>query len=180
MSDIAVVIPTLRRPDSLSRALRSLTTQTLVAATDAPLIAFLDDDEVASPGWLQALSSTQTATGADAVFGPIQGRAPDASAWLKPYLERFFGRSGPADSGPLDHAFGCGNSLLVRATALPGAAPFDPAADQIGGEDDVLFAGLRQRGGRFAWAAEASVEEFAPAHRATLSYTLARTPCTAS
>ncbi|KQS55860.1 family 2 glycosyl transferase [Brevundimonas sp. Leaf363] len=220
MSDIAVVIPTLRRPDSLSRALESLTTQTLkptvvvvvdndparsaegtaagfgnalpliyvhapkpgvatarnagVAATDAPLIAFLDDDEVASPGWLQALSSTQVVTGADAVFGPIQGRAPDASAWLKPYLERFFGRSGPADSGPLDHAFGCGNSLLVRATALPGAAPFDPAADQIGGEDDVLFAGLSQRGGRFAWAAEAWVEEFAPAHRATLSYTLAR------
>ena len=220
MSGVAVVIPTLRRPDSLLRALGSLTTQTLkpttvvvvdndpagsaeatvrglgdalpliyvhapkpgvatarnagVAATDAPLVAFLDDDEVASPGWLQALVTTQTATGADAVFGPIQGRAPDASPWLKPYLERFFGRAGPAESGRLDHAFGCGNSLLVRATALPGPAPFDPAADQIGGEDDLLFSGLAAGGGRFGWAAEAWVEEFAPAHRATLSYALAR------
>lgn len=220
MTDVAVVIPTLRRPDSLLRALGSLTSQTLrpvavvvvdndpagsaettvkglgdalpltyvhtpkpgiatarnagVAATDAALIAFLDDDEVASPDWLKALIATQTATGADAVFGPIQGRAADAAPWLKPYLERFFGRAGPTESGPLDHAFGCGNSLVVRATALIGDQPFDPSADQIGGEDDVLFSGLAQRGGRFAWAADAWVEEFAPAHRATLSYALAR------
>lgn len=225
MGDVTVIVPTLRRPDSLTRALRSLFLQTDVdlrlsaiivvdndptgsavstvdslrpecpwplvyvsepvpgvararnaglVATDAPLIAFLDDDEAASPRWLAALLTAQDATGADAVFGPITGRAPDAEPWLKPHLERFFAREGPATSTLIDHPFGCGNALLVRATALPGPAPFSAAADHTGGEDDILFAALAARGGRFGWAAEARVEEFAPAHRATLKYVLTR------
>ncbi len=225
MPDVAVIVPTLRRPESLERALRSLFAQTCVAdrvsaivvvdndpvgsaettvealrtsspwpltyvhaprpgvatarnaglaATPAPLIAFLDDDEAAAPHWLAALIEAQAGTGADAVFGPITGRAPDAAAWLKPYLERFFGREGPERTQLIDQPFGCGNSLMVRATALPGAAPFDAGTDQAGGEDDALFAALASRGGRFGWAAEARVEEFAPAHRATLKYALAR------
>lgn len=225
MGDVAVIVPTLRRPESLERALRSLFAQSGVsgrvsaivvvdndptasarstvdalrpaspwplvyvseptpgvararnaglAATDAPLIAFLDDDEAASPGWLAALLTAREQTGADAVFGPITGRAPEAKAWLKPYLERFFGREGPAETGLIDHPWGCGNSLLVRATALPGAAPFSASADHTGGEDDVLFAALAARDGRFGWAADAWVEEFAPAHRATLNYALTR------
>jgi hypothetical protein len=225
MRDVAVIVPTLRRPESLERALRSLFAQTGVAdrvseivvvdndpvgsaaatvgalrssspwpltcvhaprpgvatarnaglaATDAPLIAFLDDDEAASPGWLAALLRAREQTGADAVFGPITGRAPDAANWLKPWLERFFGREGPERTGLIDQPFGCGNSLMVRATVLPGPAPFDAGTDQAGGEDDALFAALAARGGRFGWAADAWVEEFAPAHRATLSYALAR------
>ena len=225
MTDVAVIVPTLRRPESLERALRSLFAQTGVAdrvssivvvdndpvgsaaetveglraaspwpltyvhaprpgvatarntglaATPSPLIAFLDDDEAADAGWLAALLRAQADTGADAVFGPITGRAPDAAAWLKPYLERFFGREGPERTGLIETPFGCGNSLMVRATALPGTAPFDPNADQAGGEDDALFAALLARGGRFGWAADARVEEFAPPHRATLNYALAR------
>ena len=225
MGDVAILMPTLRRPDSLERALRSLFAQTGVsdrvqsivvvdndpaasardcvesltsacpwplvyvseqtpgvararnaglAATDAPLIAFLDDDEAASPGWLAALLAAQVETSADAVFGPIAGRAPEAAEWLKPYLERFFGREGPAQTGVVDTPWGCGNSLLVRTNALPGAAPFSTSADQTGGEDDLLFSGLKTRGGTFGWAADAWVEEFAPPHRATLNYTLAR------
>lgn len=225
MGDVAIIVPTLRRPDSLTRALRSIFAQTDVsdrvsavvvvdndpvssasstvdllrsecpwplvyvseptpgvararnaglAATDAPLIAFLDDDEAASPGWLAALLAAQKQTGADAVFGPITGRAPEAEDWLKPYLEQFFGREGPAQTGLVDHPWGCGNSLLVRATALPGDAPFSADADHTGGEDDILFAALAARGGRFGWAADARVEEFAPAHRATLNYALTR------
>ncbi|NBB52477.1 glycosyltransferase [Rhizobium sp. CRIBSB] len=220
---IAVVIPTLRRPESLERAIRSIWLQTHLdgveivvadndptgsarsiaeglaaqgpcpliyahapqpgvatarnvglAATTAPMIAFLDDDEEASAGWLQALIKAQAATGADVVFGPIRGRVPEGTGWTTPYLERFFGRAGPAEDGQIPTPFGCGNSLMVRATALPGTAPFDTAADQAGGEDDVLFAALTERGGRFGWAADAWVDEHAPAHRATLKYALAR------
>ena len=145
-----------------------------LAATAAPLIAFLDDDEAAAPDWLSALLKAQAATGADVIFGPITGRAPDAAPWLKPYLEQFFGREGPDRTGLIDAPHGCGNSLMVRSAALPGATPFDTGADQAGGEDDALFAALAARGGRFGWAADAWVEEFAPAHRATLAYTLAR------
>jgi hypothetical protein len=221
--DVAVLIPTLRRPESLARALASVQAQTGVedrlaeiivvdndpegtarsmidastgpfpvryvhaprpgvatarnaglAATGAPLIAFLDDDEAASPGWLAALLAAQIETGAAVVFGPIQGRAPDAPAWLQPYMEAFFGREGPATVSRLAEPFGCGNSLMVRAVALPGPTPFNTAADHAGGEDDELFSALAARGGGFGWAPGARVEEFAPAHRATLRYALTR------
>lgn len=225
MRDVAIVIPTLRRPDSLERALRSvfaqvealdrianvvvadndpdgsaaplvarLTDQAPVplvyaaapapgvatarnaglAATDAPLIAFLDDDEAASSRWLATLLEAQVQTGADVVFGPIRGRVPADTGWTTRYLEAFFGRAGPAETGPLAEPWGCGNALMVRATALPGPAPFDTAADQTGGEDDKLFAALSARGGRYGWAADAWVDEFAPPHRATLRYALTR------
>lgn len=223
--DVAVVIPTLRRLDSLARALRSVFAQQGVvarlreivvvdndpeassrqtvealrpaspapliwvhaprpgvatarnaglAATQAPLIAFLDDDEAASPGWLAALIEGLETTGADVVFGPIRGRVPEGTGWPSSYLERFFGRDGPRQTGLIAQPHGCGNSLLVRATALPGDAPFHAGSDHIGGEDDVLFAALKARGGRFGWAAEAWVDEFAPPHRATLLYALTR------
>lgn len=222
---VAVLIPTMRRPDSLERAMRSLFAQTGVADrvseivvidndprgtaestvevlrgvspwplvyvqepspgvatarnrglanTSAQLIAFLDDDEEAAPDWLRTLIDAQASTGADVVFGPIQGRAPEAPDWLKAYLEQFFGREGPQTTGVIEQSYGCGNSLMVRATALPGSAPFSPKANEIGGEDDVLFAGLRQRNGRFGWASEAWVQEYVPAHRSNLRYALTR------
>jgi hypothetical protein len=224
MHRVAVIVPTLRRPEGLASALASLMVQEGVtgrlseivvvdndrepsartvaesfqgqafpvvyaheptvgvasarnaglAATDAPLIAFLDDDEIASPGWLAALLATQASTGADVVFGPIRGRAPEAEADVRPYLEAFFGRAGPASDALIDHPFGCGNSLMVRATALPGPAPFEVRWDQSGGEDDALFAALSARGGRYGWSAAAWVDEVAPAHRANLGYALSR------
>lgn len=225
MQDVAVLIPTLRRPESLERALLSVFAQAGVAdrvreivvidndplgsaretaerlgadapwpliyrhapqpgvatarnaglaATQAPLIAFLDDDEAADPTWLRALLDARSETQADVVFGPIRGRAESGDPWLKDHLEQFFGRAGPATTRLIDGPHGCGNSLMVRATALPGPAPFDVRADDVGGEDDALFAALQARGGRFGWAADAWVDEFAPPHRATLSYALAR------
>lgn len=222
MQPVSVIVPTMRRPDSLERALRSLFVQTApmasiivvdndpaatardtVAAlaahspcpliyrhephpgvatarnaglsmTGAPLIAFLDDDEAASHGWLAALLAALDQTGADVVFGPIAGRVPERTGWATPYLEAFFGRAGPTTTQRIDKPWGCGNSLMIRATALPGAAPFDASADQSGGEDDALFAALEARGGTFGWAADAWVDEFAPPHRATMRYALSR------
>ena len=225
MRDVAVLIPTLRRPAMLERALRSVFAQVGsldriaavvvadndpdgsasavverlraeapvpltyahapvpgvatarnvgLAATDAPLIAFLDDDETASPGWLAALLQAQAQTGADVLFGPIRGRVPEGTGWTTAYLERFFGRDGPAETGLTDQIHGCGNSLMVRAAALPGDAPFDTAMNETGGEDDRLFTALQACGGRFGWAADAWVDEFAPPDRATLNYALLR------
>ena len=145
-----------------------------LSATDAPYIAFIDDDEEASPTWLGALYDVHQTLEADVTFGPVQGRTPDALAWKRPYLERFFSRTGPATSGLSEEVYGCGNSLMTRATALKDPAPFDTAANDTGGEDDRLFSDLKAAGGRFAWAADAWVDEIAPTHRATLRYTLSR------
>lgn len=221
--EVAVVIPTLRRLESLERALRSLTLQagrerliaqvvvvdnspegsareaaaawagalplTYVheprpgvatarnaglAQVSAPYVAFLDDDEEAPPHWLSTLLATHKALAADVTFGPWRGRAEAAPAWKRAYLDAFFSRVGPEMSGPTDERYGCGNSLMTRATTLIGPAPFDPAYDQVGGEDDRLYQTLTARGARFVWAAEAWVYEHAPPHRCSIRYALRR------
>ena len=225
MDEVAVVVPTLRRPKQLAQALRSVFAQRRLAdrpvrvvvvdndpegtawevvrsleaespfpmayvvapkpgvatarnaglaATQAPLIAFLDDDQRAEPQWLTSLLAAQAVTGADVVFGPIRGVAEGAPAWARPHLDAFFGREGPRGDQLIDRPFGCGNSLMVRETALKAPAPFDVSADQLGGEDDLLFARLAAEGRRFGWAAEAWVDEVAPPHRATMAYALRR------
>jgi succinoglycan biosynthesis protein ExoM len=222
---ISVLIPTLRRPEGLERALRSIFEQEGVtdlvqdivvvdnspegsarrfvdrlrraspapllyvhepqpgvatarnsglAACHAPYVAFLDDDEEAPPQWLARLFLAHRTFKADVTFGPVQAVLPDDVGWARPHLDRFFSRVGPAASGPTETAYGCGNSLMSRHSALAGAAPFEPGFDHTGGEDDHLFERVRADGGVFAWAADALVLEHVPAHRATLGYTLRR------
>ena len=224
VAQVVVIIPTMGRPESLARVLRSVFAQdradliseiaivdnapdasarvvveTLrscapapllylnaqppgvatarnagVAATAAPYVAFIDDDEAARENWLGKLYDVHRETNADVTFGPVHGRAESAAAWKRPYLERFFSRTGPSRSGLIDEVFGCGNSMMTRATALAGTAPFDVDADQTGGEDDRLFARLRMAGARFAWAVDALVDEHAPPHRVKVRYAFAR------
>ncbi|MFN4287074.1 MAG: glycosyltransferase family 2 protein [Brevundimonas sp.] len=221
MVALAVIIPTLRRPDSLQRALLSLVRQqgappfevvvvdndpdgsaraitdalpvpfplTYVhaprpgvatarnaglAATRAGQIAFLDDDQEAMPSWLGTLCQTHEALGADVTFGAITGAIPDSVTRGRAHLEHFFGRHGPAEPALIDEPYGCGNSLMNRASALSGSAPFDVRMDATGGEDDVLFGTLKAKGCRFGWAPHARVLEHAPAHRATMAYVLKR------
>ncbi|MCW5725489.1 MAG: glycosyltransferase family 2 protein [Maricaulaceae bacterium] len=145
-----------------------------VAAARGGLIAFLDDDETAPPGWLDALLAARAAHDADVAFGPVRTRLPDAVTAHRDYFSAFFARTGPAQSGVIEKPFGCGNSLLRRAALPDPKAPFDPACDESGGEDDLLFAQMGARGARFAWAAEAWVWEAPDAARLTLAYALRR------
>ena len=145
-----------------------------LAASSAPLIAFLDDDEEASPGWLAALLEARERFGADVVFGAVRGFAPDKVREHRPYLERFFSREGPAEAQLIEHPYGCGDSLIARAALPSREAPFSLAQNLIGGEDDILFQEMRLAGARFAWAPEAWVFEHPDPSRLSLGYALRR------
>jgi glycosyltransferase involved in cell wall biosynthesis len=145
-----------------------------LVASHAPLIAFLDDDEEASPGWLAVLLAVRERFDADVVFGPVRGFAPDQVRQHRPYLERFFSREGPAEAGLIQHQYGCGDSLIRRGALPPREAPFSLAQNLIGGEDDILFQEMRVAGARFAWAPDAWVFEHPEPGRLTLNYALRR------
>jgi len=144
-----------------------------LAAANGALIAFLDDDEEAPAGWLAALLATQARHQADAVFGPVRARVPEAVPH-QAYLARFFSRIGPEAEGPMPGYFGCGNSLVRRAALPDPVAPFALERNHIGGEDDLLFGHMQAAGARFAWAPEAWVHEDPAPSRLTLKYTLLR------
>ena len=145
-----------------------------VTASKGVFIAFLDDDEEAPAGWLEALLVAQARFEADAVFGPVRARAPDAMVRHRDYLLGFFSRFGPDDACTIMDGPGCGCSL-VRRDALPDQiTPFSPTRNGIGGEDDLLFAQMKTMGARFAWAPDAWVWEDPDPRRLTLDYTLKR------
>ena len=145
-----------------------------LAVAKGAMIAFLDDDEEAPPGWLAALIAAQARLGADAVFGPVRARAPAETGVHRAYLEDFFSRKGPAEEGVVDHYYGCGDSLLVRASLPDPLRPFSPLRNHIGGEDDMLFGQMRAAGRRFGWAPDAWVWEDPAPERLSLDYTIRR------
>ncbi len=145
-----------------------------VSACDADFIAFLDDDEEAPAGWLARLMAAQKQFTADVVFGPVQARLANAATRYDAYFTRFFSRFGPAESQILTSYYGCGNSLVRRASLPKDHAPFSIERNDMGGEDDQLFHGLMTGGATIAWAADAPVFEDVPAARSRLGYTLLR------
>lgn len=140
-----------------------------LALAKGKLIAFLDDDQTATENWLSGLIETQRQTNADIVFGPVQGRL-EQNAPHKEYIESTFTRTGPAISGVVKEFFGCGNSLFKRGKFFHDSPVFNPATNEIGGEDCELFSRVEQDGAVFGWAANALVFEEIPAARATLRY----------
>ena len=222
---VSIIVPTMRRPDSLRNALQSLFNQNDpngivreivvvdndplgsawpvvfsckevspspliyvhepcpgvanarnagLAATDAPIIAFLDDDETAAPDWLVRLYAAHLALSADVTFGPIKGVTIAATPAIQAWLDAFYSRTGPDHSVRIGHAFGCGASMMTRKSALNRPAPFDPDANATGGEDDRLFEQLKKEGVTFGWAADAWVYEHPPESRCTPRYALRR------
>lgn len=137
------------------------------------LIAFLDDDQEALPGWLDALLAAQAQTKADAVFGMTDARLETDHPHAD-YIASLYRRSGPQSQQVIDHYYGMNNSLLVRATMLAGAAPFDPSANETGGEDDLLFSAGQAAGRRYAWAPQALALEWVEPRRANIGYALKR------
>jgi succinoglycan biosynthesis protein ExoM len=134
------------------------------------LIAFLDDDEFAFDNWLAALYETQKNTNAYVVFGPIQARLLYGSDAPSEYFEDFFSRKDDWQEGIITKSYGCGNSMMDKEKVFSKPTPFNPATNETGGEDDLLFREVVANGGQFAWSQNAWVYEDVPRNRASYSY----------
>jgi len=142
-------------------------------------VAFIDDDQTPSDGWIAAMIAAAR-DGVDAAFGPVEPRfetTPPAA--LRRSLLRSFSRriDAPdrADVTARRAHLGTGNSLFHRARYLGGPAPFDPRFNATGGEDVWLLREIvERRGARLTWLAGAAVAEVVPAARMTEAYLAAR------
>lgn len=136
-------------------------------------LAFLDDDEVASPGWIAALWRRRAETGAAVVLGPVQAiYRPDAPRWMvKARLHDVQPELGKDAVPKLGHT---GNVLIDLAAPGLQDLRFDVARGRTGGEDTAYFGTARAKGATFAYAPEALVEEEVPQARARLSWLVRR------
>ncbi len=141
-------------------------------AATAPLVAFLDDDESATPDWLRALHSTLVETDADIVLGPVEAIGLESyPQWVQE--DGFFATKPVWVDGQIITGYSC--NVLFRRT-IPALAHLRFRVDlgTSGGEDTVFFAQAHQAGARFAYAEKALVTEVLPAHRASLLWLLKR------
>ncbi len=124
----------------------------------------IDDDEIASPDWLELMLRAAEASGADVVGGPV---FPNFDDERKRGLRRhpaFY----PAYevSGPVPVIYGCGNCLITRPVFAGLTSPaFDLRFNFLGGGDTDFFVRCRQAGLKFHWAAEAVITETVPTSR---------------
>ncbi|ALK10786.1 glycosyltransferase family 2 protein [Blastochloris viridis] len=143
-----------------------------VRAASGRWVAFLDDDEEASPNWVAQLVAVARRSGAAAVFGPVEARAEEGGAIgaFAPYFSRRIDRADASDITDLSAYLGTNNSMFERERCFAEAQPFDAGLNEVGGEDSLLLKRLARRGLRFAWAANAGVLEWVPPRRLTWGY----------
>jgi GT2 family glycosyltransferase len=132
-------------------------------------LLMIDDDEIASPDWLERMVSVAETSDADVVGGPVLPNFDDDR-------KRGLGRH-PAfrpaydQSGAVPIIYGSGNCLIARrAFATLGDPAFDLRFNFLGGGDTDFFARCRRAGMKFHWAAEAVITETVPRSRANLGW----------
>ena len=133
----------------------------------------IDDDEIASPDWLERMIAAAETTGVDIVGGPVRPHFDDAR---KRGLRRHPAFAPAyASSGPVPVIYGCGNCLIRRAVfERVGAPAFDLRFNFLGGGDTDFFYRCLRLGMRFHWVADASISETVPPNRTKLSWLITR------
>ena len=129
-----------------------------IAATDAELLVFVDDDVEVRPGWLDALinAAAKLPDEVGVLAGPIHARFED-------HRFRACGREGPPvtalDQGPVDADcdFAWGANMTLRRSALERAGMFDESRELYGDEQEWQ-ARFKATGGRIRYVAAAALD----------------------
>ncbi|RWC31884.1 glycosyltransferase family 2 protein [Mesorhizobium sp.] len=137
-------------------------------ASTADFVAFIDDDETATPSWLAELVAMAQRSGAAAVLGPVRARyRPDAPDWMR--RGDFHSTLPVWVRGEIQTGYTCNVLLRAGSDSLRGRR-FSLARGQTGGEDTEFFDQMHKAGGRIAFAPEAWIDEVVPRSRAAFDW----------
>jgi GT2 family glycosyltransferase len=137
-------------------------------------VAIIDDDEVAVPVWLEALSKAAVAANADIVGGPQRPVFDDQVGAANYSMHPVF-RSAHQTSGSTGLITSTGNCLIAsKVLKAMGPPHLDERFNFLGGGDTDFFTRCRQKGFTFAWTEEAAVIETVPTRRTERSWITAR------
>ena len=117
----------------------SRTRNRAVATSRSSFLAFIDDDEWATPGWLTALECEQNRSAADVVIGRVKVEFdPEVSELVRRC--GLFDSNLPPDGAVVPSYNTRTSNAFVRREALPDKEkPFSTRFDLTGGEDVDLF-----------------------------------------
>ena len=145
-----------------------------VAASTAKFLAFIDDDEWASPRWLAEHYRIARTSNASAVIGTVHfSFAEDVPDFIRTcglFDQRLYA---DGEAIPWFHCRG-GNCLLRRGGLPIPVDPFSTNFDLTGGEDTQLFRRMIDAGATIVAASQAITIEYRPFDRANLFWILRR------
>ncbi|MGI8959263.1 MAG: glycosyltransferase family 2 protein [Bryobacteraceae bacterium] len=153
------------------RGIAHVRNRAMLEAGNVDFIAFIDDDEVPTPLWLDELLWTQAEFAADVVSGPVlPAFTPDVPKWI---------RTGGLFRRPI---FPVGylmercstNNVLIRNEVFSRIPSFDQKFELTGADDTHFFLRVRQAGYRIIWSREAVVNEVISTQRANVGWILRR------
>ena len=150
---------------------RNRAIQSVREGTD--FVAFIDDDEVPEPSWLDELLYVQGVYHADVVTGPAYGRFEQAvPSWI--ISGKFFNKIQGFSPGEILSVAHTYNVLVKFRIFREEKILFDEKFALTGGEDTFFFKSLSLRGYKIVWAERAIVFEWIPESRANLKWILKR------
>lgn len=145
----------------------------LLTFPDFKRLLVIDDDEIATPDWLEGMCLTANRLCADIVGGPqipVFARAEHERfarhpVFLPPYEE----------TAEVPILYSSGNLMISRDVLQAMPAPFlDIRFNFMGGGDSDFLSRASQKGFRLAWCAEAAVREAVPERRVEAGWIRAR------
>lgn len=146
------------------------------ASEDRDFVAFIDDDEVPEPSWMDDLLRVQRVYNADVVYGPVLPLFGEgAPAWVAKggFFQHTFVRAGYRTGHSLELADT--NNVLISTRVLRGMDRlFDGRFALTGGSDTHFFMRVFQAGYKLVWADSARVYEHIPNSRANARWILQR------
>jgi succinoglycan biosynthesis protein ExoM len=142
-------------------------------AATAPFLAFIDDDELATPGWLTALLAVMEGGDAAAVLGPVHAiYGPECPGWIR--AGDFHSTLPALSDGKIATGCSTGNVLLRRDSPAVQGLRFREEFGKSGGEDTLYFSAIYKAGGRIVLAPAALVTEIVPPGRANFTWLIKR------
>jgi succinoglycan biosynthesis protein ExoM len=151
----------------------SIARNACLQACDADWLLFLDDDELAEPGWLEAMELEARAGRFDVVLGPVDAVYSEAAPeWMR---RGDFHSTRPVIRDGRIHTGYSGNALIRLDLVRRHGLRFDPALGRCGGEDLDFFYRLTDAGGQIGFCEAARALEPVPDGRASLRWLLIRT-----
>lgn len=139
----------------------------------AEFFLMIDDDEVASPGWLPALLAAAASVDADIVGGPVEAvftKDVRMSIRRHPVF-----RTTSYETGQVPIIYGTGNCLIRRRVFERMPHPYlDERYNFLGGGDTEFFLRCKMHGFRFYWESKAVIYETVPEERTKTRWVLAR------
>ena len=153
------------------RGIASARNRAIECAAGADFLAFIDDDEVPAPYWLDELLWAQFQFQADVVSGSVIPLfADDVPEWIR--KGGFFHR--PVFETGYRVQLCSTNNALIHSRILDVVSSFDDQFNFSGGEDTHFFLRVREAGSRMVFSREAVVYEPISTQRANFSWLLRR------